>query len=156
MCVLVEVVRLHRGRLAVPVDLYWSGTLWGQLAEHYLTSPLPGLRRKMRGFFISLVLALTERSVLCSVPWGTLLKSQGRRHCPCAVLLGLCRSSLGCHSHVPGCHSDRSQRGTCSFSPFVMRCTGITLTPVTTLSERAVTSVVFNISYVEMCWSSPK
>lgn len=33
-------VMLHRGRPAVPVDLSWCGTRWGQLAEHCLTSQL--------------------------------------------------------------------------------------------------------------------
>lgn len=66
--VLVEVAgtRLYGCRLAMPVNMYGSVSLWGQLAKQHLTSPLPGLGEKM-SFKIYLVLALTERScTMCS------------------------------------------------------------------------------------------
>lgn len=58
--------RLYRCRLAVPVDMCGSVLFWEQLEEQYLTSMLPGLRKKML-FKIYLVLALTKRScTVCS------------------------------------------------------------------------------------------
>lgn len=46
--VLVDTVgtSLYGCRLAVPVDMYRSVSLWGQLAKQHLTSPLPGLGKK--------------------------------------------------------------------------------------------------------------
>lgn len=67
--VLMKVVgtRLYRCRLAVPVDMCGSVSSWEQLEEQYLTSMLPGLRKKKKLFKIYLVLALTKRScTVCS------------------------------------------------------------------------------------------